>query len=464
MAIDPTNLAGTATLTFNEDFNTLSLQRDGVGIWNTNYSWGGQNGVSLTNNGEKEWYIDANYAPTQSITPWTVSDGILDITARNAPADIKPLINGYDYTSGMLTTESSFSQQYGYFEMRAEMPSGAGLWPAFWLLNAKGGWPPELDIMEQLGKDPNNYYTTVHSQASGAHTMDGSTISVPDVTAGFHNYGVDWQADNITFYFDGKPVYETATPADMHDPMYMIVNLAVGGYWPGDPVADPNYSETLKVDYIRVYSDSPDAAPAAPVDAGSQTPTPPVAPVVDQAPPAAAAETPPSDSAAAAPAAPVTADAAIPDQTGSSGSSTPDAPSPAPEQSASASPGDAQPAPATAIEQAAAETTPAPTDQPAAATNGGAVNDVFQFDHLPANSDSHHHAHRGSTASQVSDFMDSIDMQSLLQTADAVDPSSRHGCGNSHPLHDIAQDFHFDHSVDHFARHGNHHHAHDWTV
>ncbi len=282
MAIDPLNLAGTATQTFSDDFNALNLRAGNTGTWSTNYWWGAPNGTTLTNNGEQQWYVDSNFAGTQAVKPWTVSNGVLDITAQNAAPDIQSQINGYKYTSGMLTTHDSFAQTYGYFEMKAELPSGAGLWPAFWLLPASGGWPPEIDVMEQLGQDPNKYYTASHSQATGTGTSTGGVVDTPDLTAGYHTYGVDWEADKLTYYFDGKQAWQTDTPADMHDPMYMLVNLAVGGGWPGDPVADPNYSETLHVDYVHAYAAKAagDVTAATPVVPDAVPTTPPPDPIV----------------------------------------------------------------------------------------------------------------------------------------------------------------------------------------
>ena len=258
MAIDPKNLAGTATMTFADEFNTLSLVSDTGGTWDSNYWWGKPNGTTLTNNGEQQWYIDHTYAATQSIKPWVVQDGVLNITAQNAAPEIQSQIDGYQYTSGMLTTHESFSQQYGYFEVSAKLPDGQGLWPAFWLLPQDGGWPPEIDVMEQLGHDMTTYYTAAHTQSSGSHTSQGAAIPTPDLSASFHTYGVNWQPDNLTYYFDGQEVWKTATPSDMDSPMYLLVNLAVGGYWPGSPNPDPNFSETMQVDYIRAYTAKPD--------------------------------------------------------------------------------------------------------------------------------------------------------------------------------------------------------------
>src|SRR5256885_13949487 len=160
MTIDPNNLASTATLTFDDEFNTLSLWNGSSGTWDTEYHWYGPSGGSL--NDEQEWYINSNYAPTSSVKPWTVSNGILTLTAAPADPSIQGYISNFKYTSGVITTQHSFNQTYGYFEMRAELPAGQGFWPAFWLLPSDLSWPPEIDIMEMLGKDPTTYYTTVH--------------------------------------------------------------------------------------------------------------------------------------------------------------------------------------------------------------------------------------------------------------------------------------------------------------
>jgi serralysin len=255
VTIDPKNLSATATLTFGDEFNTLSLWNGTSGTWSTKYPFAPEKGGSLPSNGEQEWYINSMYAPTTSVRPWTVSNGVLTLTAQPASTSIQPLIDGYKYTSGMVNTFNSFTQTYGYFEMRAQLPAGQGLWPAFWLLQADMSWPPEIDAMEVLGHDMTTLYTASHTNETGSHTSKGGTIKVPDMSAGYHTYGVDWQADYITYYFDGNEVWKTATPSDMHEPMYMIANLAVGGYWPGMVNSTTPFPAQMKIDYIRAYSD-----------------------------------------------------------------------------------------------------------------------------------------------------------------------------------------------------------------
>jgi beta-glucanase (GH16 family) len=201
------------------------------------------------------------YAPTTSVRPWTVSNGVLTLTAQPAPTSLQPLIDGYKYTSGMVNTFNSFTQTYGYFEMRAQLPAGQGLWPAFWLLQADMSWPPEIDAMEVLGHDMTTLHTALHTNQTGSHTATGADVTVPNMSLGYHTYGVDWQADYITYYFDGNQVYRAPTPSDMHEPMYMIANLAVGGYWPGFVDSTTPFPAEMKIDYIRAYQDKGLAPP-----------------------------------------------------------------------------------------------------------------------------------------------------------------------------------------------------------
>jgi beta-glucanase (GH16 family) len=258
MTIDPNNLAGTAVQTFDDEFNTLSLWNGTSGTWDTQYWWNSLNGngTTLSSNGEQEWYINSNYAPTSSIQPWTVSNGVLNITAAPAPASIQPLINNYQYTSGFLNSYYSFSQTYGYFEINAKLPAGQGLWPAFWLLPEDGGWPPELDVMEQLGQNTSTIYTTVHSTTLPGN-QEAQADTVGDTSSAFHTYGVDWEPDYVTWYFDGKPIYKVATPSDMDKPMYMLINLAVGGYWPGSPDSSTQFPADMQVNWVRAYQSLP---------------------------------------------------------------------------------------------------------------------------------------------------------------------------------------------------------------
>ncbi len=240
------------TETFSDDFNSLQLHNGTSGVWDPKFWWAPEKGSSLPGNGELQWYINPTYEPTASANPFSVTNGILTIKAAAASEAIQAEINGYDYTSGMLTTHSSFAQTYGYFEIRADMPDDQGAWPAFWLLPADGSWPPELDVVEMRGQDPNTVIATVHSNETGSQTSIASDVKVSD-TSGFHKYGVLWTEEEIVWYLDDAAIARADTPSDMHDPMYMLVNLAAGGMAgkPSDGLVD---GAEMQVDYIKAYS------------------------------------------------------------------------------------------------------------------------------------------------------------------------------------------------------------------
>ncbi|GAB4394063.1 MAG: hypothetical protein Tsb0032_15820 [Kiloniellaceae bacterium] len=236
--------------TFTEDFDSLSLWDGETGVWDSSFWWAGDNGSSLES--QANWYIDADYGPTQAIDPFSLAEGVLSITAAPAPEEIRAEIGGYAYTSGLLTTFNSFAQTYGYFEMRADLPEGGGLWPAFWLLPADGSWPPELDVIETIGQEPERLILSVHSQAEEDHSIERHYARVAE-TEGFHRYGVLWTEEEIVWTYDGAEVARAATPADLHGPMYMVMNLGVGGI-AGTPGAALDDGADMKIDYVRAYA------------------------------------------------------------------------------------------------------------------------------------------------------------------------------------------------------------------
>jgi beta-glucanase (GH16 family) len=283
------NLSG-YKLTYDDEFNTFSSSPDGsTGHYKTSFYFGGR---SLPSNGEHEFYSDSSVGTN----PFSLHNGALDITAApGGPAA---------YTSGLITTEKSFTQTYGYFEMRAELPQGQGMWPAFWLLAADKGWPPELDPLEAFGQTnahgeggSDKYHVGMISSNSSQSNGGWETIN-GNIYTGYHDYGVDWEPDHVTYYFDGQQVAQFNTPSDMNKPMYMLANVAVGGNWPGP---EGNETSHMLVDYIRAYSEnpnatavaldhvsSPDGANTAPAGAtvagGSSDPTPSPAPAPAPAP------------------------------------------------------------------------------------------------------------------------------------------------------------------------------------
>lgn len=241
----PENLVGLKQ-TFGGEFTTFTSSPDGSsGVWRTSLAYGGR--TLASSSGEIEYYNDAS----TGTNPFSLASGVLDITAQQQAGP-----GGATWSSGVITTEKSFSQLYGVFEMRAELPAGAGMWPAFWLLPANGAWPPELDVLEKVGSDPGLIHETTHSAVGGPNVWNSFTTRVADTSVGFHTYTVDWEATTITWYFDGSAILTAPTPADMHVPMYMVASLGVGGpnSWGGTTNASTPVVDHLLIDNIRVYA------------------------------------------------------------------------------------------------------------------------------------------------------------------------------------------------------------------
>jgi beta-glucanase (GH16 family) len=246
-------------LTFEDDFHSFRPWRDGHGVWRTTFKDGQAadpiDARTLRGNKELQLYVDPDMrlggrvvgASGAALDPFVLNDGMLEIVARPASPQLASALHGYRYTSGLITTQPSFAQTYGYFEMRAKLPRGKGLWPAFWLLPADLSWPPELDVMESIG-DPGEVYTTAHSKM--ADRPGQKHRIAPDV---FHVFAVSWDPQQIIWYVDGRETDRQPTPPDMDKPMYMVANLAVGGSWPGDPDGATRFPARLTIDYIRAY-------------------------------------------------------------------------------------------------------------------------------------------------------------------------------------------------------------------
>jgi beta-glucanase (GH16 family) len=173
-----------------------------------------------------------------------------------------------DYTSARLKTEKLFAQKYGKFEARIRLPRGQGMWAAFWMLGddiSTVGWPGcgEIDIMENVGSEPTRILGSLHGPGfSGGNSLHAAYL-VPsgNVADDFHVFAVEWEPQQIRFYADGH-LYETRTPGDLpanarwpfDHPFFLILNVAVGGIWPGSPDASTKFPQQMLVDYLRVYS------------------------------------------------------------------------------------------------------------------------------------------------------------------------------------------------------------------
>ncbi len=248
MTQQATNSAKLA-LTFDDEFKTFVSSPDGSAGWMTSFPYGGDAARTLSGNHEAEYYSDKSVGEN----PFSVSKGVLTITASPAAPGSNP--DGLPYDSGLMTTYKSFAQTYGIFEVRAELPAGQGLWPAFWLLPADNVYSSELDVFEQLGSDPSTIYSTTHGSTNGQWSSDFQTLHVADTSTSFHNYAVDWEPKTTTFYMDGHKIASAPTPASMNQPMYMLLNLAVGGpgSWPG-AASGSAIPADMKIKWVRAFA------------------------------------------------------------------------------------------------------------------------------------------------------------------------------------------------------------------
>jgi beta-glucanase (GH16 family)/transcriptional regulator with XRE-family HTH domain len=171
-----------------------------------------------------------------------------------------------NYTSGRIQTKGLYQSRYGQIEARIKLPAGQGLWPAFWALGADGAWPEagEIDVMENIGSKPSTIFGSIHGPQAGSargYAISATEHAHSSLAAGFHTYGVEWSPKEIVFTLDGVP-YATRTRSDLsssqrwvfNKPFYLLLNLAVGGTWPGSPNASTRFPATMLVDWVRVYS------------------------------------------------------------------------------------------------------------------------------------------------------------------------------------------------------------------
>jgi beta-glucanase (GH16 family) len=243
------------TLVWSDEFNGADGSRPDPAKWK--FDMGG-NGWG---NRELEYYTER---PENSI----VRGGNLVIQAR------KENFGGAGheargYTSARIKTQGLFEQAYGRFEARAKIPRGQGMWPAFWVLGndiGKVGWPAcgEIDIMENIGKEAASIHGSMHGPGySGKHGLT-SEYKLPEGGGhffdDFHIFAIEWEPGVVRFYVD-RELYATFTPAQIpagkkwvfDHPFFIILNLAVGGDWPGAPDSSTSFPQAMLVDYVRVY-------------------------------------------------------------------------------------------------------------------------------------------------------------------------------------------------------------------
>ena len=231
------------TLVWSDEF-------DGTAINSNNWTYD----LGASGWGNNEWQ---NY--TNSPNNSSVSDGFLTITARE---------EGGGYTSARMKSVDLQEFQFGRIDIRAKLPEGQGIWPALWMLGAnfpEGGWPQcgEIDIMELVGHQPGTNHGTAHWGANfGVHQYNGSSITLPGgakFSEAFHLFSIEWQQNSIVWYMDDQPFFSidntqmNGQPYPFNAPFFFIMNIAVGGNWPGYPDATTVFPQTMMVDYVRVF-------------------------------------------------------------------------------------------------------------------------------------------------------------------------------------------------------------------
>lgn len=230
--------AQTPVVVFYDDFNGDKIDAN---KW-TNCFAG--NNCAHDENHELECYTPDNVV---------VAGSTLKTVARK---EDKMCTNGksYPYTSGLIQSSGKFSFKYGHVEVRAKTPAGTGLWSTVWMLASDFTFPPELDPLEQIGQIKDTNFMGMHyQQDDGSHAFVQQTVSGPDLTADFHTYGMDWQEGSVVYYLDGREVASYHNKYNVpNKPMYLLINLAVGGTAGGAPNAQTPFPSALEVDYIKV--------------------------------------------------------------------------------------------------------------------------------------------------------------------------------------------------------------------
>ena len=245
------------TLVWSDEFDAAQLDPE---TWFFETGDGSQYGIPGWGNNELQWYLPDSAQ---------LENGNLVITARSEAS------NGKNYTSARINTRDRFALRYGRIEARIRLPGGKGIWPAFWMLpqdNVYGGWAAsgEIDVMEavNLGVAGNNsVHGTIHYGGEWpANTFSGGEYLVPmDATTNFHVYAIEWDPTEIRWYVDDvlysvKNAWSSngaAFPAPFDQQFYVLLNVAVGGNWPGAPDVSTVFPVTMEVDYVRVYSGEP---------------------------------------------------------------------------------------------------------------------------------------------------------------------------------------------------------------
>ncbi|MFH9828918.1 discoidin domain-containing protein [Streptomyces bobili] len=258
----PSDPANPPRLVWSDEFDGAANTRPDASKWRSDPGTGPNN--------ELEYYTDHRNAALDG-AGHLVMEARREATAGSScPRDPLSGSGTCQYTSARMNTGAAFQFTYGRVEARIKVPKGNGLWPAFWMMGADfltgRPWPynGEIDIVEVLGKDVKTAYSTVHAPAYNGGGRIGSPYTLPgnaDFSDDFHTWVADWNSKGITYSLDGRTVFSldkdeverTRGPWIFDHPHYLILNLAVGGDWPGPTDATTPFPSRMLVDYVRVY-------------------------------------------------------------------------------------------------------------------------------------------------------------------------------------------------------------------
>ena len=212
-----------------DEFNTNSLDKT---KWTAEHA-------ALVKNEELQFYSRENV---------TVNNGYLYLHSTAVPTENRP------FTSGAVHTRNKMQFLYGKVEMRAKLPAGQGLFPAFWAMTvAENTWLPEIDIMEMLGHEPHKIWMVYHRlNDEGLLVSESETFYGEDFSKDFHTFGMEWTSESITWFIDQEPRFQLTTNIP-NEPMFLYVNTAIGGVWPGSPDETTSFPVDFVIDYIRIY-------------------------------------------------------------------------------------------------------------------------------------------------------------------------------------------------------------------
>jgi hypothetical protein len=223
----------------------ICIAQDWQLVWSDEFD-----GVALDTH---KWRAENAFIPKNNELQFYASDdvyvggGVLTLRSQRRQ------MGQQQYTSGLVESRRRFAQTYGRVEVRARLPFGQGIWPAHWMLPEAGQWPPEIDIMELLGHEPDRVYMTLHWGTWPDHWWQGGSHSGPNYSAGFHTFSVDWSPGRIEWQIDGVPRF-WMTNHIPQEPFYIILNTAVGGDWPGNPDHTTQFPQHHEIDYVRVFA------------------------------------------------------------------------------------------------------------------------------------------------------------------------------------------------------------------